>query len=168
MSHNRKMIYLAGFVFSLPIALMAYINSSYISTFIDEKSVGIIYALASIVSIFALLLVPKIFRKIGGSKFLFWIIALDSLSIFLFAFSKNALSAAILFISAFTFNILIYFTLDEILRIFSKESSIGTIRGSYLALSNFAWIIAQILLGTILGEFSFKMIYLVSFVLMII
>ena len=162
------MIYLAGFVFSLPIALMAYINSSYISTFIDEKSVGIIYALASIVSIFALLLVPKIFRKIGGSKFLFWIIALDSLSIFLFAFSKNALSAAILFISAFTFNILIYFTLDEILRIFSKESSIGTIRGSYLALSNFAWIIAQILLGTILGEFSFKMIYLVSFVLMII
>src|SRR6185369_10109892 len=98
MSHNRKMIYLAGFVFSLPIALMAYIKSSYISTF-------------------ALLLVPKIFRKIGGSKFLFWIIALDSLSIFLFAFSKNALSAAILFISAFTFNILIYFTLDEILRI---------------------------------------------------
>ena len=166
MNRNRKIIYLAGFIFSLPIALMAYINSSYISTFIDEKFVGIIYALASIVSILALLIVPKIFRKLGGSKFLLWIIALNSFAVLFFAFSKNIWSAALLFISVFTFNILIYFSLDEILRIFSKESSIGRTRGSYLALCNLAWIIALSLLGTILGEFSFRTIYLVSFALM--
>jgi len=145
---------------------MAYINSSFISSFVDEKSVGIIYALASIVSVFALLIIPKIFRKIGGSKFLLWVIALDSLSILLFAFSKSASYAVILFIFIFTLNILIFFSLDELLRIFSKESSTGGIRGSYLALCNLAWIIAELLLGTILGGFSFKMIYLTSFALM--
>ena len=167
MKYNRKIIYLAGFIFSLSVALMSYINSSFISSFVNEKLVGIIYALGSIVSVFMLLIVPEIFRKIGGYKFLLWVIALDSLSILLFAFSKNAWSAILTFILGYTLNILIYFSLDELLKIFSRDSSTGKIRGSYLALSNFAWVIAQLTLGTIFGGFSFKEIYLISFVVML-
>ncbi|MDO8660230.1 MAG: MFS transporter [Candidatus Parcubacteria bacterium] len=167
MEHNRKIIYWAGFIFSLPIALMSYINSSFISSFIDEKYVGAIYALGSIVSIITLLVINKTFSELGGYKFLLWVIGLDALAILLFAFSKSAWQAIILFISIFTLNILIIFSLDELLKIFSKDSTTGKIRGSYLTFANIAWIIAQLSLGTFLGDFSFKMIYLTGFVLMV-
>ena len=166
MNHNRKIIYLVGFIFSLSIALMSYINSSFISSFIDEKLVGTIYAIGSIVSVLMLLIVPKIWRKIGGYKFLLWAIFLNILSVLSFAFSKDALSASLSFICVFTLNILIFFSLDELLKIYSKDSSTGKTRGGYLALSNFAWIIAQLALGMIFGGFSFKIIYLISFIIM--
>ena len=167
MQHKRKIIYLAGFIFSLSVALMAYINSSFISSFVSEKLVGTVYTLGSIFSILALLVVLSIFRKVGGYRFLLWAIGLNALSILLFAFSKNAFGATILFTFGFTLNILIYFSLDEILKIFSKESSTGKTRGSYLALCSLAWILAQLLLGTVLGEFSFQAIYLTSFAVML-
>lgn len=167
MSHKRKIIYLAGFVFSLSVALMSYINSSFLASFIPEKYVGAVYTFASIGSIIALLLVPLIFRKIGGYEFLLSVIALNALSIWFLAFSANAASAIIFFILNFTFTILIYFSLDELLKIFSKESSIGETRGIYLAFSSLAWIIAQLLLGAILGGFSLKTVYLGSFAAMI-
>ncbi len=167
MKHNRKIIYLVGFIFSLSIALMSYINSSFISSFVSEKLVGTIYTLGSIVSVLALLIIPQIFRKEGGFKFLLWVIFLDSLSILLLAFSQNAWSAVILFVLGFTLNILIYFALDELLKIFSKDYAIGKIRGSYLALCSLAWIAATLLLGTVLGGFSFRTIYLVSFAAML-
>lgn len=167
MKHKTKIIYLAGFIFSLSVALMSYINSSFISSFISEKLVGIIYALGSIVSILVLLLVPKIFRKVGGYRFLIGIIGLDALSILLFAFSKNIWSAIIFFVFGFTLNILIFLSLDEFLKILSYDSTTGKTRGSYLTLCNLAWVIAQLSFGTILGGFSFKVIYLISFAVML-
>ncbi len=167
MKYQRRMIYLVGTIFSLPIALMSYINSSFISSFIDEKLVGVIYALGSAVSILALLVAPKIFRKIGGYRFLLWVIALEALSILLFAFSSNAWSTIFLFVCGFSLNTLIFFSLDELLKIFSRESSTGKTRGIYITLCSFAWVIAQLTLGTILGGSSFKTIYLISFLIML-
>jgi MFS family permease len=152
-------------MFSLPIALMAYINSSFLSSFMSEKSVGIIYALGSISAMSALLIMPKIFRKMGGYKFLLWVIGLDALSILLFAFSKNAWSAALIFIFGFTFNTLIFFSLDEILKIFSSNAITGKTRGIYLTICSLAWVMAQLASGTILGETSFRMIYFISFII---
>ncbi len=146
---------------------MSYINSSFISSFVNEKFVGVIFALASIVSIFVILLVDKVFRKVGGYRFLLWIIGLDTLSVLLFAFSKTSLQAIVLFVSIFTLNILISFSLDELLKIESKNSTTGKIRGSYIALCNIAWIITQVSLGTFLGGHSFKIIYLYSSILML-
>src|SRR3989338_2771931 len=127
MKHERKIIYLAGFLFSLPIALMSYINSSFLSLFISEKSVGITYALGSIVSILALLSVGPVLRKMGGYKFLLLIIGLDALSILSFALATSAWMAVTAFILGFAFNIIIAFSLDEILKIPELEESEGHI-----------------------------------------
>src|SRR3989344_2564425 len=112
MGHNRKIIYLAGFLFSIPIALMSYVNSSFLSSFVGEKLVGVIYTLASIILIMALLLIPKIFKRLGGYKFLLLIIGLDILSILAFVLAKNAWSVIIAFIFGFAFNTIIIFSLD--------------------------------------------------------
>ncbi|MFA5841222.1 MAG: MFS transporter [Candidatus Paceibacterota bacterium] len=166
MNHNRKIIYFAGFLFSIPIALASYINSSYVSTFVGEKFVGIIYVLGSATSIISLLLAPKIFKKIGGYKFLISIILLDAFSFLALALIHNVWNAIFMFILGFSMNTLIIFSLDELLKIFSKDRTTGRIRGIYLTVCNAAWILAQLAFGTTLGGFSFSSIYLVSFSVM--
>ena len=167
MKHNRTIIYLAGFLFSIPIALASYINSSFISSFIGEKFVGLIYVLGSLCSVLALLLAPKIWKKLGGYKFLLSIILLDAFSFLILALTKNVWSAILVFILGFSMNTLVVFSLDEILKIFSKENTTGKIRGVYLVMCNFAWILAQLASGTILGGFSFARIYFIGFLVMI-
>jgi|SRR3989338_6189730 len=167
MKHSRKIIYLAGFLFSVPVALMIYINSSFLSFFVSEKLIGLTYVLGSIVSITALLIAPQIFRKIGGYKFLLLVVGLDALSIIFFAFSKSAWSAVLAFVLGLALNILIVFSLDELLKIFSRDSATGRIRGTYLVIVHLAFITSQLASGTILGYFSFKEIYIIAFSAMI-
>lgn len=167
MEHNRKTIYTAGFLVSLPIALMLYINSSFLSSYISEELMGLTFACGSILSILALLLAPRIFRNIGGYKFLLLVIGFDLLSILLCALSDNPWIVVSAFVFSFAFNTLIVFSLDELLKIFSKNSAIGSIRGIYLAVCHVAAILSQIAFATVLGYFSFKEIYMLSFVVML-
>lgn len=168
MHHNRKIIYLAGFLYSLPGALAAYINSSFISSFTDEKFVGIIYALGAIVSILALLVAPKVLSKIGGYKFLLLVSFLFTLTflIFVLAFSKWII--LVVFILFFAINTMMIFSLDELLKIFSEDKSTGKIRGIYIAISNLAWVLAVLSFGIFGSDFNFRYVYLMGFVLMII
>ena len=168
MNRDKKIIYLAGFLGSIPVALMSYINSSFLSTFIDPRLVGVAYSGASLFSILLLFISPRIFKKLGGYRFLLLMIGLSALSILLFVFSKNAFSAICAFIFAFALDIVVFFSLDELLKIVSKDSSTGKTRGVYLMLCNLAWVFAQLASGTILGNFPFKLIYFVAFLIMII
>jgi MFS family permease len=168
MNHNRKIIYLAGFLFSFPVALAAYINSSFISSFIGEKLVSIIYILGSIVSVLALLIAPKILSKIGGYKFLLSISFLDALAFGTLALFLNKWIVIIVFILVPFLNTMIIFSLDELLKIFSEDKSTGKIRGTYIMLSNLAWVLSQVAFATFLGGFNFRHIYLISFIAMMI
>jgi len=167
MKRDRLIIYFAGFLASIPIALMSYINSSFLATFINSKFVGLIYIFGSIISILLLLITPKVFRKIGGYKFLLLVIGLNTLAILWLALSTNAFSAICAFVLGFALNIVVFFSLDELLKIFSRDSSTGSIRGIYLALCSLAWVIAQLLSGTIFGNLSLKTIYIVAFFVMV-
>ena len=165
--HNRRIIYLAGFLFSLPVALSAYINSSFISSFIGEKLTGMVYVLGSIGSILALAFSPKIFQKIGVHKFLLLAIFFDTLSFGILAISSTPWVVVTVFILGLCLNTLVIFSLDELLKIFSHSKSTGSIRGAYLSIINIAWILAQIASGNILSTFDFKTIYLFNFFIMI-
>ncbi len=167
MQQTRKIIYFAGFLFSLSLALMIYINSSFLSSFISKELVGLTFALGSIFSILALIIAPSIFRKTGGHKFLLLVIALDAISILLCTLSNNPWVVSIAFIFGFALNTLIVFSLDELLKIFSKDSAIGSIRGAYLAICHIAFILSQLISGTILQYFSFKEIYTLAFLVMV-
>ena len=168
MQHNRKIIYLAGFLYSVPIALATYINSSFISLFVGEKLVGIMYAAGSILSVLALLIAPKILRKIGGYKFLLFVSLLDALTFGTLALVRNASIVIIVFILVPLLNTLVIFSLDELLKIFSKDKSTGKIRGTYIVITNLAWVLSQVAFGSFLGNFNFRHIYLIGFFIMLI
>ncbi len=168
MRHNRKIVYLAGFLFSLPVALAAYVNSSFISTFVGEKLSGMIFVLGSALSILALILAPKIFQKIGVLKFLMSVLVLDTMTFGLLAFLNVKWLVISIFVFGLCLNTLVIFSLDELLKIFSKDKATGGIRGAYIAICNIAWILSQLVSGIIVGgNLNFKTIYLVDFFIMI-
>lgn len=168
MKHNRRIIYLAGFLFSIPIALMSYINSSFLSTFVRSEMMGLTYAAASLASILGLLLAPHVLRRMGGYRFLLLVIGLDALTVLTFVLATQAWAVLAAFILGFALNMIIIFTLDELLKIFTKNSGTGGARGAYLALANLAWIGAQgvFIFASLEGVFSFRVIYALAFAVM--
>ncbi len=165
-SPKLKNIFLAGFLLYLHLALTAYINSSFLVSFIGVKWINLVYALGAIISIGMLLIAPEILNKTGGRKFLLGTAFLDALVLLLFSIVENPFFVAFLFISYFTLNILIVFSLDELLKISSKNSSTGKVRGFYLTFANLAYIVAQLTTSKILGIFHFQAIYIISFAIM--
>ncbi|KKT22254.1 MAG: Major facilitator superfamily (MFS) protein [Candidatus Nomurabacteria bacterium GW2011_GWF2_43_8] len=93
-------------------------------------------------------------------------VLLDALSFLALSWTENIWGAVAAFMLGFSMNTLIVFSLDEILKIFSKDPAIGKIRGIYLVICNLGWIFAQLLSGTFLGGFSFRTIYFVGFSIM--
>lgn len=157
-----------GFLLSLHLALTSYINASFLSIFSSEKNVSLIYILGSAASMLMLFFVPKILKKKGEYKFLLWVSGFSALSLFLLATLKKPAIVIPVFIFYFSLNYLIIFALDELLEIFSRNSSTGRVRGLYLTITNSAWIISQIILGKILSGHSFTALYFIASGIMIV
>ena len=162
MKHNRKIIYLAGFLFSVPIALTSYINSSFLEAYVGKNYVGIIYVIASVLTILSLSKMPKILTRLGNRLTILIFCSLILLSFILLALGHGTLiiiSAFVLYFISISF---IFASLDIFLEDFSKNSAVGVMRGFYLMVTNGAWVIAQIISGSIIDKSSFLGIYLFS------
>lgn len=162
MSKNRTIIYLAGFLFSIPLALTSYINSSFLENYINKNYIGIIYVIASLFTIFGLLKMPKILNRIGNRSTALYFGIIIFISLLLLAFGKSAFFVLPAFILYFFSSNFIIASLDIFIEDFSKNSNIGKFRGIYLTIINGAWIVAQLISGSIIAKSSFKGIYLFS------
>ena len=161
-----KNIFFLGFLLSLQLAFTSYVNSSFLSIFSGERNVGLIYILASVTSLFILFFIPGILRRMGGYKFLLWSAGLNAFSLLLLSILKSSAGIIPIFIFYFTLNILTIFVLDELVQIFSKNSSMGKVRGLYLTIINLAWVISQAISGETLSNFSFSALYFIAFAIM--
>ena len=162
MNKNRKIIYLASFLFSIPAALTAYINSSFLEGYISTDYVAIIYIIASVATILGLLEMPRILTRFGNQRTSLGLSILTFFSLLFLAFGSHEFIVIPAFIIYFaTINFLIM-SLDIFIEDFSKNSSIGKSRGFYLVIINSAWVIAQSISGSIINKSSYEGIYLFS------
>jgi len=159
MTYNRSIIYVAGFLYTLAIALTLYINSSFLASFVGEEKVGIVYGFGSIFSLVALLSAPGVFRIIKGRRFVAGVSFLISIVFLLLAHVSHAFSAVIFLVLLLALVELVVFALDEFLKIFSQNEKLGRIRGIYVSVCHIAVISVQLLFFLFLGTFTFKKIY---------
>ena len=160
--HNRKIIYIAGFLFSIPMALTSYINSSFLENHINAYNVSITYIVSSVLSILLMLKMPDLLTKIGNRLTTLVFGVLTLLSYLGLAFSNNSSVIVASFILYFVSTNFILASLDIFIEDFSKKRSIGSARGMYLMILNSAWVISQVISGSIIAKSSFKGIYLFS------
>lgn len=152
-----RKIYAVSFIFSFSVALITYVNSSLLAQLINEKLVGIIYVLASIISLTMLGLMPKIVRKFGAKKTLILFLKLNIIASLLFVLGHTNLIKIIGFFALFSTISLCYFCFDLFIEHFSKTSNTGHNRGLYLVAVNSGWLLAPLLSGKFitLGGFNF-------------
>jgi MFS family permease len=161
-------IYILAFIFTLHIAISAYVNSTFIEQSVGEKYVGLMYTIASIITLLLLSNTSVILKHFGNKKLtlIFLLCNMFALSTFVLT-DKPAfiIPAFIVFLST---NILVLFCIDIFIEHFGTPETIGKTRGVYLTITNLAWVASPIISSYLINKSGdYKAIYLMAFMMTI-
>lgn len=156
MRHPLRIIYIGAFLFSLGSALLAYVNSGFIASFVGEGKVGLVYAVASVINFSFLLMAPKI-DSIFGNRNLISIFSLVAcLSVLALVNTTHAIYAIPLFVLYLSSITIIMFSLDIFVETFSKNEDTGHTRGFFLTVINLAWVLSPMLSGFLITKGGYR------------
>lgn len=168
---NRKLykenpfliIYIATFLAAFHVFMMVYINSSFLSQFISEKSVGLLYIIGSLASIAALVIIPIVLRVLGNYLTIIILTVLEILVLLGMAFLREAAFIIPLFVAHWVIFQLMFINMDVFFESSQKEETdTGSKRGILLTVINSSLILSILIVGFILKNNEFWKVYLVS------
>jgi len=163
-----KRIYILSFIFSLHIALSAYINSIFLTGIISEKYVGVLYTLASVVTLILLSNSANVLKNFGNRRLILTFLTFNMLSLVGLITSKNPYIIGASFIAFTATNTLVLFCIDIFIEHFSDPSKTGKTRGFYLTIINLAWMLSPLIASfMVTKEGGYKAIYLLAFVMVV-
>lgn len=155
-------LYSTGFLFAIHSAFIAYIDSSFLASFVGEKYVGLIFTISAVLSIFALSKASLILSKLGNYKTTIVLLILEALLLAGLASMKTAWIIIPFFIIHYTLLTMLILNFDIFIEHFSDNGKTGSIRGTFLTIVNLSWVIAPFVAGLILTNSDFWKIYLLS------
>ena len=155
-------IYIVSFFFTLHAAIPVYVNSSFLSTLISKNYIGLIYTGSALLTMAALILIPKLLRLVGDYFTTLLFIVLEIAALIGMAVVGSAGVIIALFVASSVLITLISFDFDLIVEGFSKNASTGSIRGLYLTSANVAWVIAPALAALLLVGGEYWRVYLAA------
>jgi MFS family permease len=142
-------ILIIGFIYTLHLVLPVYVNSSFLSTFTDERTVGILYTVGSIVTILGLFGIEKILQRFGNYRTSIALVLIQMVLFYGLITANSFLMISIIFVLSSAVVAFIGFNLDVYLETYTDVHHTGGVRGLYMAINNSAWILAP-LIGAIL------------------
>lgn len=148
-SHTVYTIAVIGFIYTLHIVLPMYSNSSFLSLFADEQTVGFIYMAGAMVAIFGYLIAPAIIRRFGNYATSISLICIQIALFYGLVSTSSPIAIALLFIAQTAIVSIIGLTLDIFLEAYTDGRNVGTVRGLYTTVLNASWLIGP-LLGSML------------------
>jgi MFS family permease len=153
---------LAYFIFTIHYALLLYVSSSFLERFVPESSIGLVYAVASAITICLLAKTPALVKRFGNYKVtLAFLFALGVSSVAL-SFDLGVFIIVPFFIFVSALQNLLRLTFDIYFEKFSKESSTGRTRGTVLLAMNAAIAASPFLAGAILERSGFPALFVIS------
>ena len=178
--HNKKtnqtfyVIYLLAFLMAFHIALLLYVESTFIESTLERlnindigKFVGIIYSTAALVTLIIFLNISKILTKIGNFKLALIFFSIEMLALFGLVFVKTPILLILIFILHLIVMRLVFFNIDLFLEGNSTDESTGTTRGMFLTSTSIAFVIAPLMAGFILTNGDFWKLFFISGFIMI-
>lgn len=166
-SHSLFAIYIFTFLITLQVALPAYVNSTFLGTFISGTYVGLLYAAASFLSIIVFNFGPRLLTRFGNFKIaLSIIIAQVAILIGLAVLAVPALIIG-LFIISFVITAFLTFNLDIFVEKYSTDHVTGNIRGVFMTTANAAWILSALITSFLLTNGDYWKIFIASSLLLI-
>lgn len=160
--NKYRIIFIAALLLSFHYYLITYINSTFLGSIVRENTIGIFYALGSVLNIFLFLKTPSWIKKYGNYKFLILVSILETLSIGILAFTKTPLLLLVAFIAHHALNPIILSCLDMYLEDNGDTEHMGKLRGTFLTIISIAAIISPLAIGSLVSNGSFGKIYAYS------
>ncbi len=165
MSKKINRMYILSFLFSLHIALSAYINSTFLTGIISEKYVGILFTLASLTTLILLSKSANILKYFGNKRLTLTLLVLNMLSLVGMITSTNSYIVGASFVAFVSTNTQILFCIDIFIEHFGNKKTVGKNRGLYLTIINIAWMMSPLLASFLITkEGGYKAIYTLAFI----
>ncbi len=159
-----KRMYILSFFFALHISISAYISSVFLTQFISENYVGILYTLASLLTLILLTKSSSILKNFGNRKLTLIFLLINMFSLVGLITSKNPFIVGTSFILFMSTNTLVYFCIDIFIEHFGNPETIGKTRGLYLTILNIAWMVSPVIsVFLITKEGGYKAIFTLAF-----
>lgn len=159
--------YWAGFLLNSHVALISYVNSSFLATKIPESLIGMLYTASAILSVIGLFLVPHIIRRIGSRIVISGILFLNIVNLIAIIFSPTILVTAICFILYFALNTCLFLGLDILIEHWSENVNQGSIRGMYLTIISLGFMTGPLIGGYILDRLGYTSLYGLAMILLV-
>jgi len=155
-----QVLYTTAFFLATSSAFVTYFNSSFLKTIIDEKYIGLVYALSYAVAIVVMAYYGKLITKFHNhlvllTTLLIQIVALIWLSSNLFP--AASLVAFIIYITCIN---IIVINFDIFLESVSTASNTGRVRGIFLTVFSLGFVLSQMLVGSLVETYGFWIAYL--------
>lgn len=164
---GRHLIYLLTFLFTLHVTPATYIESSFLGQFVSTSTLGFIFSIASIASIFAFIYVRPLLRRFGNYKTFLVVLLIELVTLMYMAMSDIGWIVLTAFIIGHTMRNLAFFHLDIFLEELSPDKDTGGIRGMYLTVMNISFIVGPLLGGLLLTNGDYWKIFVASSILLL-
>jgi MFS family permease len=145
-------MYVLSFLFTLHISLSAYVNSTFLVQFISEKYVGILYTVASLITLVMLSMSARILKQFGNRKLVLWLLLINMVALGFMITSASVVVIVLAFISLLATNALIFLCLDIFIEHFGNPATIGKTRGLYLTILNIAWVLSPLITALLITQ----------------
>ncbi|MDB5239003.1 MAG: hypothetical protein JWO00_338 [Candidatus Parcubacteria bacterium] len=167
-SHVIYTIAIIGFIYTLHLVIPMYSNSSFLSLFADEKTVGLIYMMGAALTVLGFLVAPAIIRRIGNYRTSMWFVALQAVLFYGLMTASSPYIIALLFAVEMASASILGLCLDIFLEVYTEGTKVGSVRGLYNSVLNASWTIGP-LIGTMLisGTGNYRSTYIAGFAMLL-
>ena len=160
------LVYALSILFALHSALVLFINSTYIESFVGPEAVGTLFMIGSSLAVFAFLFIARMLRKVGNVRLTIWLAIAEIIALVLLGLATTPALTITAFVLFLVVNPLIFLNLD----IFSEtiigdeEDTTGFKRGLVLTLISLASMLGPLAIGPIAGpdDSNLHYVYFVS------
>jgi len=164
----RNLIYLITFLYTLSFTPLVYVLSTFISQFVEEAKVGLIYSLASLTTISVFIALRRILLKFGNFKTLKFSLLIKILTLLVLLVPnldpKIYLGSLIV---GLIIQSTVFLHLDIFISHYSNFTNTGRIRSFFLTSQNIAFFVGPLLAGVFLTDHDFWKIFLFGAVLLV-
>lgn len=156
-------LYAVMFFFSLHSFLPQYANSSFLVEVVGQELVGLIFSLGAVITLVALLELPRILTRFGIFATTLVMVVLETTTLLVLSYASSPPVVLAAFILHLPFIILLLYAVDIFVSALATPRRIGRVRGTLLTMLNVAIVISPFLLAFIVGaEENYKQMFVVS------
>ena len=151
--HPRGVFYIGNFFFSLFVALITFVQLSYLSSFMPVAYTGLVIAGGALVAIFIFPFMPELTARYSAQWLVLVFAILEIAALIAIVASPGPLAAVFLVAVTIALQPLIAYELDILLETATtEEGTTGRVRALFLTAWNLAALVAVLLIGVLLAS----------------